>query len=213
MNLKLLFIVNNNEKKLSNFVNKFNLPFNTLLYGEGTASQGILDFLDLEKTRKNILLSIIPDTIEKELIDYFHNETKIREAGKGIAFTVPLSSSSKYLMDTFQERDGKKMKKTSNYHLIITITNDGTADKIMNVAKKNGANGGTLIKGRSLGEKNTLKFFNLVVEPEKDVILIVCKNDDKNKIMNGILEKCGMNTDSRSMCFSLPIDSTVGIDE
>ena len=66
MNLKLLFIINDEEKRLSRIVNKYSLPFNTLLYGEGTASKGILDFLGLTKTDKNILLSIIPDNLEKD---------------------------------------------------------------------------------------------------------------------------------------------------
>ena len=83
----------------------------------------------------------------------------------------------------------------------------------MNNAKKNGANGGTVIKGRSIGSKNSFKLFNLTVEPEKDILLIVCKAEEKNKIMEGILSKNGMNTDNKSMCFSLPIDSTIGIDE
>ena len=30
----------------------------------------------------------------------------------------------------------------------------------MNIAKKNGANGGTIIEGRSIGGKNSFKFFN-----------------------------------------------------
>ena len=183
MNLKMLFYISDDEKKLKKVLNKFSLPFNTILHGEGTASQGILDFLGLTKSEKNILFSIISEYEENNIISYLRNETKIKEIGQGVAFTVPLSSSSKYIMETFKDKKGEKMKEKSNYHLIITIANEGNADKIMNAAKKNGANGGTLIKGRGLGGKNSFKLFNLTVEPEKDVILIVCKEDEKNKIM------------------------------
>ena len=55
MNMKILFVINDEEKKIKAIVNKYHLPFNIILYGDGTASQGILDFLDLSKTRKNIL--------------------------------------------------------------------------------------------------------------------------------------------------------------
>ena len=54
MNLKLLFIINDNEKEIELLIDEFNLPFNTIMYGEGTASQGILDFLGLTKTEKLI---------------------------------------------------------------------------------------------------------------------------------------------------------------
>ena len=213
MNMKMLIIINDEENKLKRIVNKFHLPFNLIMYGDGTASQGILDFFDLVKTKKNILISIIPPFIEKELFDYLKDINHIKEIGKGIAFTCPLSSSSKYISDAFQKKEGEKMKGNNDYHLIITVTNEGNADKVMNLAKKNGANGGTLLKGRGMGGKSNFKFFNITIEPEKDVLLIVCHKDVKNKIMEAILEKDGINTEARGMCISLPIDNIVGLIE
>lgn len=212
MNMKMLFIIHDEENKLKKIVNKFHLPFNIIMHGDGTASQGILDFFDLTKTKKNILISIIPDFIEKELFEYL-DVNKIKEIGNGISFTIPLSSSSKYVSDAFKKREGEIMKEKSDYHLIITIINEGNADKVMNIAKKNGANGGTLLKGRGMGGKSNFKFFNMTIEPEKDVLLIVCHKDVKNKIMEAILDKEGINTEAKGMCMSLPIDNIVGIVE
>ena len=213
MNLKMLFVINDEEKKLNKICSKYKLSFNTIVHADGTASEGILNFLGLRKTEKNLLLSIISSYEEKEIMSYLKKEFKINEIGKGIAFTVPLSSSSKYVLETFQEKKGEKMEKESKYHLIITIANEGYADKIMNVANRNGANGGTLIRGRGIGGKGSFKLFNFTVEPERDIILIVCTNEEKNKIMKAILDKNGINTESKGICFSLPIDATVGIDE
>ena len=52
MNIKLLFIINDNEKKLNALINRFHLPFNTIMYGEGTASESILNFLIFRKQEK-----------------------------------------------------------------------------------------------------------------------------------------------------------------
>lgn len=213
MNLKLLFIINDDEEKIKLLIDEFNLPFNTVMYGEGTASQGILDFLGLTKTEKKVFSSIIPDTREKEILNYVKKEMKIKKIGHGVAFTIPLTSSPRYVHDVFKEKKGVKMKNKLGYHLLITILTEGYAEKAMDVAKKSGANGGTLIKGREVGNKHSFKFFNMTVEPEKDVLLIVCKDDDKNKIMEAILEKYGANTEARGISFSLPIDNTIGIDE
>ena len=213
MNLKLLFIINDEEKKLDLLSDTFSLPFNNIIRGEGTASQGILDFLGLTKTDKYVFMSIIPDVLEKKILQYIRREMRIKEIGRGVSFTIPLTSSPQYIHDTFSLEEGEKMKNKNLYHLLITVVIEGFADKVMDVAKKNGANGGTFIKGRELGNKNSFKFFNMRVEPEKDIILIVCKNEEKNKIMQAILEKFGANTDARGVCLSLPIDNTIGIDE
>lgn len=212
MDLKLLFVISDSEKRLKLLTNEFTLPFNTVMHGEGTASQGILDFLGLTKTEKIVLTSIIPDVYEKEILTYIKREMKIKEIGKGVAFTTPLSSSPKYIKDVFIEKKGAVMDSKTKYHLLLTIVIEGYAEKVMSVAKKNGANGGTLLKGREFGTKG-FKFFNVQVEPEKDILLIVCKEDEKNKIMTGILEKFGANTEAKGICLSLPIDNAIGIDE
>ncbi len=213
MNLKLLFVISNNEKNLKLLTDEFSLPFNTIMYGEGTASQSILDFFGLTKTEKMILTSIIPDIYEKEILLYLKKEMKIKEIGKGVAFTIPLSSSPRYIQDVFKDKKGVKMKNKNQYHLLLTIIVDGYAEKVMDIAKKTGANGGTLLKGREFGTKNGFKFFNVKVEPEKDILLIVCNENDKNKIMSSILEKYGANTEAKGICLSLPIDNAIGMDE
>ena len=213
MNLKLLFVVNDDEKSLKLLTNEFSLPFSYVTHGEGTASQGILDFLGLTKTEKIIFTSIIPEVHEKELLKYIKKEMKIKEIGRGIAFTVPLSSSPKYIHDIFKEKKGIKMDNKKGYHLLITVVIEGYADKVMSVAKKCGANGGTLIKGREIGTKSGFRFFNVQVEPEKDILLIICKDEEKNKIMDGIFEKYGANTEAKGICVTLPIDNVIGTGE
>ena len=207
MNIKLLFIINDDENKINLLTDEFALPFNTVMHGEGTASPGILDFLGLKKTNKTIFR-------EKEILSYIKKEMKIKEIGKGIAFTIPLSSSPTYVKEAFSGKKGVKMKEksTNKYHLLLTIVIDGYAEKVMDIAKKAGANGGTLLKGREVGNKNSFKFFNMTVEPEKDILLIVCNDDNKNKIIEAILNKFGANTEARGLCISLPIDNAIGIE-
>lgn len=218
MNMKLLFIISDSEKKVERVINKFKLPFNTITRGTGTASRSMLDFFDLSETEKYITMSIIPDYMEKDIFDKLNEYMKIKEVGNGIAFSVPLSSSSMYVNEAFIKKEGEKMETKGEivekkYHLLISIVAEGYAEKVMNAAKKCGANGGTLIKGRELGGKNSFKFFNMTMEPEKDLVLIVCASNDKNKIMETILAKTGIKTEGKGMCFSLPIDTTIGLSD
>ncbi len=215
MKMKLLFIISDNEKKIVKVVNKFKLPFNTITHGVGTASRSMLDFFGLDETEKFISLSLVPDYMENGIFELLNEYMKLKEVGNGIAFSVPLSSASKYINDAFV-KEGEIMENENNerkYQLIVSIVADGYAEKVMNAAKKCGANGGTLIKGRELGGKNSFKFFNMTMEPERDIVLIVCPNEDKNKIMETILDKTGLKTEGMGMCFSLPIDTTLGLSD
>ena len=217
MNMKLLFAILNSDKKMEKIINKVKLPFNVITKAKGTASQSLLDFFGLVEADKYVCMSLIPDYMEEDIINKIKDDVKIEKVGNGIIFTIPLSSSSKYVIEAFNNKEGDKMEDKkidkSKYHLLVTIVDDGCAEKVMNAAKKAGANGGTLINGRELGGKNSFKFFNITMEAEKDIVLIVCNEQNKNDIMKEILERTGIKTESRGLCFSLPIEKVVGLND
>ena len=49
------------------------------------------------------------------------------------------------------------------------------------------------------------------IATEKEMIYIVSRRDDKDKIMKAIVEKAGPTTDARAAVFSLPVDGVVGL--
>ena len=98
-----------------------------------------------------------------------------------------------------------------SFELIITIVNRGYADSAMDAAKEAGATGGTLIKARGTGIKEARKFFGIIIEPEKDVLLIVVDSTIKKAVMKAICKGAGLSTEGRGMSFSVPVEDIVGI--
>ncbi len=96
------------------------------------------------------------------------------------------------------------------FKLIVTICNHGFSEEIMDSAKQEGARGGTILRGRSTAIHEETKFFGIKIHPEKDVILIVAKKEDVSKLMNAITKNHGMGKDAHALCFSVPIDETIG---
>ena len=72
------------------------------------------------------------------------------------------------------------MEKVTNYELIYTIVNQGYSDVVMQVAKENGARGGTIYLANGTGGKEFEKFYGIEISPEKEVILIIV---DKKMIL------------------------------
>ena len=92
--LKILFTVvpRNKGEFYADFIEGLGVNFQTLLLGQGTAKRETLHLLGLEDSDKCVILSVITHDHCEEILhaldDKFHSVRK----GKGIAFTVPVSS-------------------------------------------------------------------------------------------------------------------------
>lgn len=215
-NLNMLFIIVNHseERKLLKIINKYKIGFKTIMYGQGTASSSLLEYFDLNDEEKVIITAILPNILCKYLLKDLKEKIKVEHLGKGIAFTIPLSSGTKYMLDYYQNQELEDIEMEENTgHLIVTIVNEGYAEKVMTEAKKAGATGGTTITGRGLESGKTIKILNISIEPEKDIVLIIAPTDKKTAIMNNIVSSCGLKTKGAGICFSLPVDNVVGLNK
>ena len=206
------------DKIIKPLYDKYDMPFNVATYGEGTASSSVLEYFGLEEVRKYIYFSLINRENKKDILKDIETSFELNKPGNGICFTTPLSSSTKYIKDKFKDskEDSMKDKETKNkeYHLIVTIVTEGYSENVMNAAKKAGASGGTLIRGRSLYQKKSKRqFLGFSIEPEKDVVFIVADNKIKNDIMNAIVKETGLKTKGGGIIFSLPISEAIGLYE
>lgn len=214
LSLLCLIINEENEKQYIKILNKYKANFKTVIHGIGTASNSILEYFGLNEIHKTLILSILPNTNSKYILNELNNKTKIDEPGKGIAFTIPVSSSVKYIEDFYINKEMEDINmEYANQELIITIANEGYAENIMNAAKTVGATGGTTIYGRGLETDKIIKFLGISIEPEKEIVLILAPNDKKNDIMNKIVEKCGLTTLGAGICFSLPVSHVIGLNK
>ena len=213
-NLSLMIMIFNNklEKKYKFLLQRNKIKYNVLLYGTGTASSSVLEYFGLNEIKRDVILSILPYNLSKYILKQLDQKFKMDEPGNGIAFTVPISSSTKNMLDAYKEYDVEEtIMEESNKHLIITIASEGYAEDVMNAAKKAGATGGTTLNGRGLETDKIIKFLGISIEPEKDIVLILADENIKNKIMDSILESCGLKTMGRGICFSVPVSHVVGL--
>ena len=213
-NLSLLIMIFDKklEKKYKTLLHHNKVKYNVLLYGTGTASKSVLEYFGLNEIRRDIILSIMPYKLGKYILNELEVKFKISEPGNGIGFLMPISSSTKNMQDVYKTTEVEDIyMEEENKHLIITITEEGYAEEVMNAAKKVGARGGTTLNGRGLDTDKIVKFLGIKIEPEKDVVLILADSDIRNKIMESILESCGLKTLGRGICFSLPVSHVVGL--
>lgn len=215
-NLSLMMIISSTskEKTYLKLLEKYKVKFKAITYGKGTASSSLLKYFGLDEVERCLILSVMPIVTSKHLLKYMETRLKITDPGNGIALTIPLSSSTKYMSEVYAKTKLEDIEmKESNKHLIVTIANEGYAELVMNAAKKVGAAGGTTINGRGLETEKIIKFLGISIEPEKDIVLILVDDNKKTDIMNAIVESCGLKTPGAGICFSLPVDYVAGLKE
>ena len=98
-----------------------------------------------------------------------------------------------------------------NYEVILSIVNSGFSDVVMDTAKKLGAGGGTVIHARGTATKEAEKIFNITIQPEKEIVMILVPVDIKDVILKGLYDTIGMDTNAQGIAFSLPVDDVIGI--
>ena len=100
----------------------------------------------------------------------------------------------------------------NEYELIVTVVDRGFSEMVMDAAKRKGARGGTVLHARGTGSKEAMQFFNITVQQEKDITLIVAPKAIRNDIMQEIAAVNHMErAQATGITFSLPVDNIVGI--
>ena len=204
-------------RKFVQFYEEMNLPVSVITLGSGTASSEILDYFGLDGSEKSVIFHIITDTRWKEVKRQLRLKMSIDIPGIGIAFTVPLSSigGMKALNYLTAQQDYVKGEestlKDTKYELLVTIANQGHTELIMDAARKVHAAGGTVIHAKGTGTHLAQKFMGVTLVPEKEMIFIVVRKDQKNAIMKAIMDEAGTGTPAGAIVFSLPVTDVAGL--
>ena len=185
--------------------------------GYGTASNEIMDYLGLDSIEKAVAISVVEEETWQTVKKQLQKKLRIDAPGGGIAFTIPLSSvgGRKTLEFLLEKTDYVKQEestlKNTDHELIVVISQQGYTDVIMDAAREAGAYGGTIIHAKGTAGEMANKFMGVTIADEKEIVYIVSKSNEKNAIMKAIMEKAGLNSKAKAICFSLPVSDTAGL--
>ena len=99
------------------------------------------------------------------------------------------------------------------FEAIFCVINDGFSDTVMRAARKAGASGGTILKGRGVGHPDAEKAFDMYIQPEKEILMMVVPKDIKDDVLRTVYSSIDMEGNGHGIVFSLPVSQTVGIED
>lgn len=214
----MVTITNRNlTRKFTSFYQEMGVDISVITVGRGTAASEILDYFGLDGAEKSVMIQVVTGEKWKEMKYGLQRKMQIDIPGIGIAFVVPISSMGgkkalNYLTNGLKFVKGEESSlKDTKYELLVVIANQGYTDLIMDAAREVHAAGGTVIHAKGTGTQHAEKFLGVTLVPEKEMVFIVVRKEQKNDIMRAIMDKAGLDSKARSIVFSLPVTDTAGM--
>ena len=97
-----------------------------------------------------------------------------------------------------------------NFHLITCIVERGKAGRVVDEALKNGAQAATIFHAHGRGVKEKLGLLGRFIQHEKEVILIVTKEEETQKVFDAVVLTGRLKEAGKGFAYIQPVEQAVG---
>ena len=101
--------------------------------------------------------------------------------------------------------------KTDRHEVIFAIVNSGFAEDVMDVARREGVRGGTILNARGVAREEAAAFFGIAIHAEKEILMMVVEKEIRDTVLNAIYKEMGMAKKAKGIAFSLPVSDVAGL--
>lgn len=98
-----------------------------------------------------------------------------------------------------------------SYHAIITIMDRGLCNKAVEAVTETGSHSGTLLKGRGSGLHEKQTILNMALEPEKDILLLISKEENVDEIVQNIDKNLSVTEPGNGLLLSMQVNRIHGM--
>lgn len=195
-----------------------NIKINFQCVGHGTAPTEMMDIFGLSDNNKDIIISIGAEQRVKELMQDFDSEFNNNIRYGGLMIVLDMLAANRMIaellthsLSTNNIKGGASMKNVHHNNLIFISVNNGYSDAVMEVAKKVGATGGTVIKGRLADAELFGELGQLKANEEREIICILAPENISHEIMNNVNEKFGFSSEANGILCAIPTEKAYKI--
>ncbi|MBP3580229.1 MAG: hypothetical protein J6K12_03155 [Clostridia bacterium] len=215
----LLSIVERDKgKKLIKVLENINIRMNFQCVGFGTAPTEMMDIFGLGTNDKDIIISLAAENTVKDLMSNFGAAFESHTKFGGLMMILNTSAASRVLTELLthntnngNEKGNGAMKNEHHNNLIIISINEGYAENVMQVARKAGATGGTIIKGRLADTELVEELENTQIDEEREILLILAPFKTSAQIMEDVNREFGINSKANGIITSISTEKAYKI--
>lgn len=183
----------------------------TVVYAKGTYRKPILEFFELADVKKEIVWMIMPHEKIHPVMYALDEKFKFKKPNHGILFVLPIAGFlglGDYRYEKPDEAGGSHM---TEYNAIFIIVDKGNGEEVVASATNAGAKGATIINARGSGIHETSKLFNMEVETEKEIVLILARHAIVKDIVSTIRDEFHIDEPGKGVIFVQEVHQTLGV--
>ena len=209
LEMLVVIVEHNKASKVLHLADEKGVTASVAMLGRGTASRTIFDYLGLNDKKKAVLMLFGKTEEITDLADYLVEKLEMDKPNHGIAYI----ESAFNVFGTEDNANGSEnIKRGENmYNAIYTIVEKGNADDVIEAAEKAGSRGGTVMHARGSGSEEARKVFNMLIEPEKEIVLIISEEAKTKDIVESIRKETGIEEQGKGIIFITNVAQTYGL--
>ena len=93
--------------------------------------------------------------------------------------------------------------------LLLIVVNAGFAEEVIDITRRLGASGATILNARGEGSIHKT-ILGITVDSEKEMVVCVVDADIVAPIMDAIAAEAGIGTPAHGVCLVLPVENMTG---
>lgn len=215
----LLSIVETDKgKKLIKALESLNIKINFQSVGFGTTPTEMMDIFGLGTNNKDIIISLGAESAVKSMMANFGTLFASHSKYGGLMIVLDVSAASRILTEILDfntdkntEKGDGAMKNEHHNNLIVISVNEGYSNDVMQVARKAGALGGTVIKGRLAEIEQFAEMGKANVEGEREILCILAPLNTSKQIMLDVNKEFGLTSEANGIVFAIPTEKAYKI--
>lgn len=184
----------------------------TICLGEGTVGRSMLTWLDIPTVRREIVIMAATGEQARAAETALNEKLKLYKPNHGILFKIALRELFGSRSCSQSDKvEGEKQMNENTHQAVFVIVDRGSAESVIESAEQAGARGATIINARGAGMHETSKLFAMVVEPEKEIVLMITDKPRTESIATAIRSSIGLDQPGKGIMFVVDVAETIGL--
>ena len=97
------------------------------------------------------------------------------------------------------------------FSILVAIVSEELEDKAIDIAKKTGAGGVTILHGSGIGLKEKKIFFGLTYEGRESILIFVLERKLALEVLKALNKELQLEEEDHGIAFTIPLEHLAGI--